>query len=411
MRTLIRTLILLAALVLATASPAVMMAQSVDFGSTPEAPSGPRDTSTGEDVPTFALIAVGDHPTGYFDDIEVAPGSLVELTVAAVNVGQVPVDLHTFKVNAGVSTNGGFAAGKEDDPPVGATAWINYQPQNVQLAPGEQRQTTFTVSVPADAAPGQYISGLAATEAEAAPIPGTDILSQTRGYVISVGILVPGELTPGFEVGTPEIVDRALVIPITNTGNYLVRPAGRLAMTDPDGNPVLSTDVQMGSVYAGLSTNLVAYLPDQLPAGDFLVNLSLTDTASGVTAQISSAPVALAEPVDPTALTATVTVEPNADPIAFANVTATLNNPGKEIPSANISLRVLRDGEEVEVYPLASNLLVPSGETVVTGRYIPADTWTPGTYTFQIIVSSVSQREGSETVLLTQDVADTIVVP
>jgi hypothetical protein len=63
------------------------------------------------------------------------------------------------------------------------------------------------------------------------------------------------------------------------------------------------------------------------------------------------------------------------------------------------------------VFPLASNLLVPTGETTVTGRYIPADAFTPGTYTFQVVVSSVSQREGTETVLLTVDVAGEIVVP
>jgi hypothetical protein len=411
MRNLIRLLIALAVIVVSLTGPAMTTAQSVDFGSTPEAPSRPRDASTGEDVPTFALIAVGDHPTGYFDDIEVAPGTSIELTVALVNVGSVTVDLHTFKVNADVATNGGFAAGKENDPPVGATAWINYQSQDVQLAPGEQRQTTFIVSVPANAAPGQYISGLAATEAGTAPIPGTDVLTQRRGYAISVGILVPGELTRMFEIGPAEIIDRALTIPITNTGNYLVRPGGQLEMTDPDGTPVLSTDVQMGSVYAGRSTNLVVYLPEQLSAGDFLVNLSLTDTPSATTVEINSAPVSLAEPVDPTALTTDVTVEPNAGPIALANVTAVISNPGREIPAANVSLRVLRDGEELEVFPLSTNLLVPAGETTVTGRYIPADAWEPGTYTFQVIVSSVSQRQGSETILLTVDVDGEIVIP
>jgi hypothetical protein len=411
MRYPLRVLILLAMIIVSLASPAVLVAQSVDFGSTPEAPSGPRDASTGDNVPTFAMFAVGDYPTGYFDDIEMAPGTSIELTVALVNAGMVPVDLHSFKVNANVGINGGFQAGEEDDPPVGATAWINYPPQDFQLAPGEQQAIAFTVSVPADAQPGQYIAGLAATEAESAPIPGTDIISQTRGYVISVGILVPGEITPSFGIDEPRIDNRALTIPVSNSGNHLVRPAGQLEMVDANGNLILATEVRMGSVYAGLSTNLVVYLPDQLPAGDFSVNLKLTDEASGASAEIVDAPVTLAEPVDPTALTATVTVEPNADPIAFANVTAVINNPGREIPAANVSLIVLRDGQEIEIFPLASNLLVQTGEATVSGRYIPEDAWSSGTYTFQVVVSSVSQREGTETVLLTVEVDGEIVIP
>jgi hypothetical protein len=386
--------------------------QVIDLGSTPAPSTGERgSTSDRTDVPQFGLVAVGDHPTGYFDDIIIEPGTSVELTVAVANTGTVPVKLHTYKVNAGVAPNGGFSAGKEDDVPSGPTEWIDYPSSDLELAPGQQMTVTFTVSVPADTSPGQYLSGLAVVDTETAPIQGVDILTQTRGYVISVGILVPGALTQAFEFGEPHIVDRVLLIPVTNTGNYLVKPLGELTLTDAAGNTVQTSPVRMGSVYAGLSTEIQIYLPDQLAAGEYNVDLSLTDEASGASAEIVDAPVTLAEPVDPMALTANVTVEPNADPIAFANVTAVIDNPGREIPAANVSLVVLRDGQEIENFPIASNLLVQTGEATVTARYIPEDAWTPGTYTFQVVVSSVSQREGTETVLLTVDVDGEIVIP
>ena len=50
--------------------------------------------------PLFGIVAVGDHPTGYFDDVEIAPGSSIELTAAIINQGDVPVSLHTYKMNA-----------------------------------------------------------------------------------------------------------------------------------------------------------------------------------------------------------------------------------------------------------------------------------------------------------------------
>ena len=89
----------------------------------------------------------------------------------------------------------------------------------------------------------------------------------------------------------------------------------------------------------------------------------------------------------------------------------TILNGGAEVPATNVSLTVLRDGEKVEDFPLAINLSLPTGETIVTDRYIPAEAWVTGTYTFQVTVSSVNQRDGSETVLLTIDVTDSIVVP
>jgi hypothetical protein len=222
---------------------------------------------------------------------------------------------------------------------------------------------------------------------------------------------VPGEITQSFELGEPQVERPFLRIPITNTGNYLVRPAGELTLTDMSGNAVHTSTVEMGSVYAGLSTFIEVALPEQTPPGNYVVNLTLVDEASGATAEVAQAQVTVPEPTDPTGISATVSIEPNADPIAFANASVTIMNGGTEVPAANVTLTVLRDGEKVEDYPLANNLILPTGETVVTGRYIPADAWASGTFTFQVTVSSVNQRDGSDTVLLTIDVTDSIVVP
>ena len=387
--------------------------QTVDFGSTPEAPPDERDrgSTPGEPQgPVFGIVAIGDHPTGYFDDVEVAPGSSIELTVAIMNQGEVAVSLHTYKMNALSGANGGFLSGNEADPAEGATAWIDYPSFDLDVAPGEQQTVTFTVTVPSDAAPGQYVSGLAVTMRDAEAISGS-VFSQVRSYAISVGILVPGEITHSFALGEPQSERPFLRIPITNTGNYLVRPSGDLSLTDMSGNPVHTSTLEMGSIYAGLSTIIEVALPDQTPPGEYVLNVALTDEASGATAEIADVPVTVSEPVDPAGVSATVSIEPNADPIAFANASVTILNGGAEIPAANVSLTVLRDGEKVEDYPLANNVILPTGETVVTGRYIPADAWTPGTYTFQVTVSSVNQRDGSDTVLLTIAAADSIVVP
>ena len=46
-------------------------------------------------------------------------------------------------------------------------------------------------------------------------------------------------------------------------------------------SPVPTTDVAMGSVYGGNTTSVRVALPGQLPLGDYLVTLNLTDEATG----------------------------------------------------------------------------------------------------------------------------------
>ncbi len=391
----------------------ISTAQALDIGSTPEAiasPSGARGES-GTGVPNFGIVTVGDHPTGYFNDIEVAPGASVELTAAIVNHGESTVSLRAFKVNALSAVNGGFLAGEEGDEPMGATAWIDFPAFDLELQPGQEEQVTFSVTVPEGTPAGQYLAGIFARTTDAVPLQGAEFLTQTRGYVISVGILVPGEITRDFTLGEPEVQDGMLSIPIANTGQYLVRPAGELTLTNTDGEVIHTSVIEMGSVYADVETTIQLPLPGQIAPGNYTLNLALVDGASGASDSLTDVVVTIPETVEQGELGVSVEIAANADPIAYANVTADFVNAGPEIPAAAVTLIVLRDGVEVESFPLESFLPLPNGETELTARYIPADDWDPGTYAFQLEVSSVDRRGEDETVLLIEDVSDTIVVP
>ena len=81
------------------------------------------------------------------------------------------------------------------------------------------------------------------------------------------------------------------------------------------GNPALTSTVEMGSIYAGLSTIIEVAVPDQTPPGEYVLNVALIDEASGATAEIADVPVTVSEPVDPSGVSATVSIEPNADPM------------------------------------------------------------------------------------------------
>lgn len=401
-------------LVLATASGLPLVTSAQGATPTPQAHSV-EATPDALEAPRFGIHPVGNHEHPWFD-IMVDPGNTVHLTAVISNSGTVPATLRTFATNALNAPNGGFAAGAFEDAPTGPTLWVDYPTETFELAPEEHQEIDFTVSVPPGTQPGEYVAALVVQTDESLIIPGTDALRQIIRSTISVEITVPGEMTSGFELGEPVVTPAGaqwiVDVPIVNTGTARVRPQGELVVTTPAGEEVSSTGVEMGSVYGGNTTTVRVTLPKQLPLGDYLVSLSLTDEATGASDSIENATVTLAEPEAEETEVFTVddvSIAPNGDPVQYADVAATITNNGQAIPTANVTLNVQRDGEDVESYPLAENQALPTGSTDFSQRYIPVDGWQPGTWTFQLVISAVSGD--TETILATIDVDDEIVVP
>lgn len=371
----------------------------------------------------FGMYPVGNYPNGYFQ-VEIAPGESLSLSAGVVNAGTEPVQLRSFATNAYNPANGGFAAGEEEDEPTGSTLWLDYEATSFELAPGERVEYPFTVTVPEEAAPGEYMTSLVVRTEESLELPGSDVLRQVIRSALPVSITVPGETTSGFELGEPafsvENPLRTLEIPVTNTGTVRVRPQGEIRVTTPDGAEVMTSTVEMSSVFGGSETVMRVALPDQMPPGDYLVSVDVTDETSGEQVVLDAVPSTLPERESRSAATpvadegpvfdvTSVSITPNGDPVQYAEVAATIINNGSGISSANVTLIVQRDGEDVESYPLAQGQSLPAGETVFSQRYIPVDGWQAGTYSFQLMITSVSG--GTETVLSTIDVEEEIVVP
>lgn len=411
---LLKTTLLIATLLAGLLGPSSAVAQQ---------PATP-DSATPEPASTkFSIFAIGDYPNGYFE-VEVEAGSSTTLTVGVGNFATDPVALRSFATNAVNPPNGGFSAGEEGDPLTDPARWLDFEATSFELDGGERWEQEFTVSVPEDTPPGQYVAALVARTDGSLELPGSDIFRQVLRSSISVEITVPGPVTPGFELGEPtfavDIAVTMLQIPIANTGNIKVKPQGDLTVSTPEGEPILTSDVQMGSVYGGNETLVQIGIPDQMPPGDYLVSIDLFDNATGAHDALEKVTATLPERERPAPATAVTdagpvfeigeaSVTPNGAPIQYADVGAVITNNGPAIPTANVTLNVMRDGEEVESYPLAQNQALPQGTTDFSQRYIPVDGWKEGTYTFELVISAVNGD--TETVLAIVEISDEIVVP
>lgn len=247
----------------------------------------------------FGIGTIGHYPKGYFI-VKAEPGASANLAAAVVNVGQVPADLEVYAANAVNPVNGGFAAADKSMKPAGGTSWLSVQHAPFTLAPSSQRSVPFTVTVPAGTPPGQYITALVASTAKPLPVPGGSTFRQIIRSTVPVEIDVPGPVRPGFTLGQPRFVQHGTIatlnIPIANTGNILVKPAGTLIVTTPAGTQALQVPVAMLSVYAGLSTRIEVDLPPSFAPGDYQVSLTLKDPGTGATASVTELPATLAPP-------------------------------------------------------------------------------------------------------------------
>ncbi len=359
----------------------------------------PVTAQTGEaepaGAPEFAIFPVGSHAHPWFD-VTIDAGSTLDLIAGVKLSSDVPVELRAYAANAVNPPNGGFSAMGEDDEPVGATQWLGFPAQWLELAPGEERNVPLSVTVPAGTPPGEYVTSLVVQTAGALEIPGTDAFRQVVRSSVSVEITVPGEMTAGFELGEPVVTQGAsqwvLDVPITNTGTARVRPAGELVVVDMKGAVVSSARVEMGSVYGGNSTVVRVPLPAGMSPGAYVVSMDLTDEATGASDTLVGTAITIAAREEASGISVEAVVTPHGDPIGYADLAVTVGNDGPAVPRARVTLVAIRDGDEVETYQLADEGPLSPGETSLHDRYIPPDGWTAGTWTFRIEVVGVDDR-------------------
>jgi hypothetical protein len=241
------------------------------------------------DLPKLGLRPVGQ--SGSYFDLTLAPGTTVTLTVVLSNGGEASQATRTFAANVYSLVNGGFGVAEESEPASGATTWLGYEPDSLDLAAGQIVERHFDVTVPPDAEPGQHITSLVLQIAEPIPVPGSDMFQQIVRAAIAVVITVPGPVTPGLALEGASVVSndigQQLVIGIANNGNIFLTPSGTVRISANDASrseSVITLPVTMGSIFPGTSTYLEIPLPDDLPLGAYSVSVELADTDAGANA-------------------------------------------------------------------------------------------------------------------------------
>lgn len=378
---------LIAAVLLVTLLPASTLAQEDSL------PYLVIETPAGQALPAVHLqLEPGESDTV---PLRLATTAGVESTLRVANVTSPP--------------NGGVAVQPESAELTGPATWLQLETGPVTLATGAPVSRELEVTVPDDAAPGQYVAAIALETAEPIATAGGDIPQLARATTF-VTITVPGEFEPDFTLGEPTLIASGSLrvqVPLTNSGAIPVAPSGTLTLEPAGDGSTISIPVTMGIVLAGVETSLDITLPEPPPPGDYQFELSLSDAATRANAETEPVTVTIPEveapPTTPRAYdgestTSTVAIldahlEPQGSPIESALVTADIANTGSPVHSVALILEVSHNGQVVDTVTIVEVATLTDGSVTLGTTYTPEDGFRTGLWTFRLRVETTGDGE------------------
>lgn len=244
--------------------------------------AAPALAATAAPTPGIGLAPAHHQPGGVGYLIEHArAGQTVRDQVLVANPGTVPARLLVNAVDGLTSTASGAVYANRQDPLRQAGRWVS-PPVPVLVVPASSRNPlTFTVHVPADAAPGDHLAGLAFESAPTSRRSGVLTVRTVDRSVIGILIQVAGPVTTAMSLTGARLApltgigSAALDITMADTGGRLVKPLLHVAMTGAAGYHRQLTR-QLDTVLPGDAITLPQPWPDRLRPGAYHLAVRLT---------------------------------------------------------------------------------------------------------------------------------------
>lgn len=240
-----------------------------------------------------------DQPGPYFD-VTMHPGDTrtLEVEVGDAAVGEIAV--RTYAADVYTIINGGFGGRLRDEAPTGMTRWVAYPTETLQLRAGQTVRRPFTVTVPLDAGPGEYISSLVLENEQPIQADGAFTVDQFVRQAVAVVVTVPGPRSPKLVIGAARhevVAGRSIVsIAVANPGNVRLKPAVAFSLFDASGATISQTIVRMDTFYARTDTFVEIPLAALLLPGAYTIRLSLDDPEEGARAEATAIPFVVVAP-------------------------------------------------------------------------------------------------------------------
>lgn len=204
--------------------------------------------------------------------MELAPGAASKHTAIVINRSNKRVTFKVYPADALTTEQGGFALRSRDEPQVGVGQWAKLPFETVTISAGSQREVPFRLTVPTAATPGDYAGGIIL---EAPPREGTpgEVGDQTAVQLnvvervgVRVYLKVSGTARADLSAGPLSATDQdgaiAFTLPITNTGNVILKPVVTAAVRAKVGGSTDLTFTHVESLLPGQTATMRATWQD-----------------------------------------------------------------------------------------------------------------------------------------------------
>lgn len=165
-------------------------------------------------------------------------GGRYRAAVVVRNITKEALTLHLKAVDATTGTYGGVSYGLPEDETRDVGSWIQLERSSLELAPGATVEVPLSITVPAGAAAGDHVGGIAIWEPQKSPSSVTTVADNQAGavitiqrrLVIAVHVRVAGPAQPHLTITGVKAVGRPqglyLDIAMENDGQLLTKGEG-----------------------------------------------------------------------------------------------------------------------------------------------------------------------------------------
>ncbi|HEY3438557.1 MAG TPA: hypothetical protein VGK35_12790 [Actinotalea sp.] len=290
----------------------------------------------GADAPAQDLVSFGISPAGAdrpddrpYLSMEAPAGAVVYEHAALLNQDDQPIHLDVYGTDVVMAEGGGITARTRADTSTDAGSWIGLDVASVDV-PAQTAATgfgftvvPFTVSIPADAEPGDHVAGLVASLVSSgqggANAPGIDFEQRVvaRVYIRVAGALDPQlqvtDVRASWKAGSPWSTGAVTV-------RYTLRNTGNVRMA-------VEPSVGVAGPFGVMARHATGERVDELMPGGVVEQ---TTTVSGVwpllreTVTVSATAVAAANGADPGVGTVRASVSLWAVPLVWISIVLAL---------------------------------------------------------------------------------------
>ncbi|MFH9979777.1 WxL protein peptidoglycan domain-containing protein [Streptomyces sp. NPDC017179] len=173
----------------------------------------------------------------------VNPGGRVEDAMVVSNRGTSPLTLALYAADGFTTDTGQLDLLTKDKKSVGIGAWVRADRTSVVLKPGKSVKVPFTVTVPGNATPGDYVGGVLTSLRQSDEAEGINV---DRRLGIRVKLRVSGDLRPALAVENLHVDhsgsanplatgDATVTYTIHNTGNAVLSARQAVSVSGPFG--------------------------------------------------------------------------------------------------------------------------------------------------------------------------------